>query len=58
MKHAEKQKTAQENDNTEEVIVSIRSVDAEVWKKFKMEAVKRDIPLGELLSQIVEELGW
>jgi hypothetical protein len=58
MKHAEKQKTAQENDNTEKVIVSIRSVDADVWHKFKIEAAKRDIPLGELLSQIVDELGW
>ena len=63
MKHAVRpsenpdKKQAQDNDTVDTTAVSIRDVPVDVWHKLKVEAVKRKINMGELLSQIVEELG-
>lgn len=57
MKQNTNDKQAQDNDTVDTTAVSIRDVPVDVWHKLKLEAVKRKINMGELLSQIVEELG-
>jgi len=53
----EKTTKPQDNDNTVRVIVSIRGMDIEVWKKFKLMAIERDVSMGVLFEQIYKEIS-
>ncbi len=42
-------------ENEKEQVVTSLKVDPELWKKAKMEALKRDITLGHLVDEAVRE---
>jgi hypothetical protein len=46
----------QDNDSTVRVIVSIRGMDIELWKKFKLMAIERDVSMAVLFEQIYQQI--